>query len=444
MGKITFRTLKGTRDFLPSQYIHRRKVVELIQQTFEQFGFEPMETPAIEYAETLEEKYGEEGERLIYKFTDQGGRKIALRYDLTVPLARTMAMYQVEKPFRRYQISPVWRADRPQKGRFREFWQCDADIIGTQEMWADAEIIALTYCTLRRLGFEGFTIRINNRKLLNGIAIYGGIEDRQMGSFFRVLDKTEQVGWGGVKRELENKGFSRPSIEKTMAMIKREEAKEENILDQLRDILKHVPVAQEGIEELKEIDNVLNYMGIDRKYLRFDISLVRGLDYYTGPIFETVVKKLGIGSISGGGRFDTLISKFSGKDIPATGTSLGLERIIAIMEELHMLPIVSTLSEVLVTVFNRSLVNVSFEVVSELRSAGINAEIYLSENRLKKQLNYANNKGIPLVVIIGPDENKKAEIGLRDMRRKTQLKVSRSDMIQKIKQTLGSNQNKKI
>ena len=444
MGKITFRTLKGTRDFLPSQYIHRKKVVELIQQTFEQFGFEPMETPAIEYAETLEEKYGEEGERLIYKFTDQGGRKIALRYDLTVPLARTMAMYQVEKPFRRYQISPVWRADRPQKGRFREFWQCDADIIGTQEMWADAEIIALTYCTLRRLGFEGFTIRINNRKLLNGIAIYGGIEDRQMGSFFRVLDKTEQVGWGGVKRELENKGFSRPSIEKTMAMIKREEAKEENILDQLRDILKHVPVAQEGIEELKEIDNVLNYMGIDRKYFRFDISLVRGLDYYTGPIFETVVKKLGIGSISGGGRFDTLISKFSGKDIPATGTSLGLERIIAIMEELHMLPIVSTLSEVLVTVFNRSLVNVSFEVVSELRSAGINAEIYLSENRLKKQLNYANNKGIPLVVIIGPDENKKAEIGLRDMRRKTQLKVSRSDMIQKIKQTLGSNQNKKI
>ncbi|MFH0812554.1 MAG: histidine--tRNA ligase [Pseudomonadota bacterium] len=432
MSTIPLQILKGTRDFLPSQYIIRKKVIETIEQAFERFGFEPMETPALEYAETLEGKYGEEGDRLIYKFTDRGGRMVALRYDLTVPLARTMAMYQVGEPFRRYQISPVWRADKPQKGRFREFWQCDADIVGSREMWADAEVIALTYVALKKLGFEIFTIRLNNRKLLNGMAIYGGIEESQMASFFRIIDKSEKIGWDEVKRELKYKNFSESAIEKTIGMIVHE-SQEAALLGKLKAILKGVPVAQEGITELEEIENCLDNLGVNRNHVRFDSSLARGLDYYTGPIFETVIENPRIGSISGGGRFDTLIGMFSGKDVPATGTSLGLERIITTMEELTMLPAIATLSEVLVTVFDRFLVSVSLQVVTELRLAGINAELYLKEDKLKKQLTYANNKGIPLVMIIGPEENDKGIVVVRDMRGKTQFSLPRNAMVQKVK-----------
>lgn len=435
MGKITCQVLKGTRDFLPSQFIVRRKVIEIIEQTFEEFGFEPMETPALEYAETLEEKYGEEGARLIYKFTDRGGRSIALRYDLTVPLARNMAMYQIDKPFRRYQISPVWRADKPQKGRFREFWQCDADIVGSREIWADAEMIGLTYFILKKLGFENFTIRINTRKLLNGIALYGGIEEKQMGVFFRIIDKSEKIGWEGVRSELESKDFSRDAIAKTIGMIV-QEGQGSDLLNRMKDTLKEIPAAREGISEMEEIERCLGNMGVTTN-ISFDVSLARGLDYYTGPIFETVIEKPRIGSISGGGRYDGLIGMFSGKDIPATGTSLGLERIITIMEELKMMPVTSTLSEVLVSVFDRSLVGVSFQVAAKLRSAGINTEMYLKDDKLKKQFSYANNKGIPLVIIVGPDEQEKGRVGLKDMRKGAQLTVSLDDMTQKVQEMLS-------
>ena len=263
MARRTVQILKGTRDFLPYQFIRRRRIIEVIQETFEQFGFEPMETPAIEYAETLEEKYGEEGDRLIYKFTDQGGRRVALRYDLTVPLARAVAMYPVERIFRRYQISPVWRADRPQKGRFREFWQCDADIVGSKEMWADAEVIALTYVTLKKLGFEEFTIRINNRKLLNGIAIYGGIDEEHMASFFRVIDKAEKIGWDGVRKELKDKSFPESVVQKTVGIIS-QEAKRDGNLEKLKVILKDIPAALEGIMELEEINNCLHILKENR------------------------------------------------------------------------------------------------------------------------------------------------------------------------------------
>ena len=332
MNKIALQILKGTRDFLPAQFILRKKVIEIIARTFERFGFEPMETPAMEYAETLEGKYGEEGDRLIYKFEDRGGRKVALRYDLTVPLARTMAMYQVEKPFRRYQIAPVWRADKPQKGRFREFWQCDADIVGSREVWADAEVLAVTYCALKNLGFNEFTIRINNRKLLNGMALYGGVTDKEMAGFFRIIDKAEKVGWDEVKKELASKNFSEKTIDKTIALMV-EDTQGDTALSRLKTTLAGIPSAQEGIAELEEIQRCLVNLGVEQRNVLFDGSLARGLDYYTGPIFETIIEKPRIGSISGGGRFDSLIGMFSGKDVPATGTSLGLERIITVMEE---------------------------------------------------------------------------------------------------------------
>jgi histidyl-tRNA synthetase len=278
MNKITLQILKGTRDFLPTQFILRKKVIEIIARTFESFGFEPMETPAMEYAETLEGKYGEEGDRLIYKFEDRGGRKVALRYDLTVPLARTMAMYQVEKPFRRYQIAPVWRADKPQKGRFREFWQCDADVVGSREVWADAEVIAVTYFALKNLGFNEFTIRINNRKLLNGMALYGGVTDKEMAGFFRIIDKAEKVGWDEVKKELASKNFSEKAIEKTIALMV-DDTQGDTALRRLKTTLAGIPSALEGIAEIEEIQRCLANLGVDERNILFDGSLARGLDY---------------------------------------------------------------------------------------------------------------------------------------------------------------------
>ena len=435
MNKITLQILKGTRDFLPAQFILRKKVIEIIERTFERFGFEPMETPAMEYAETLEGKYGDEGDRLIYKFEDRGGRKVALRYDLTVPLARTMAMYQVEKPFRRYQIAPVWRADKPQKGRYREFWQCDADIVGSREVWADAEVIAVTYCALKNLGFNEFTIRINNRKLLNGMALYGGVTDKEMAGFFRIIDKAEKVGWDEVRKELTSKKISDKAIDKTIALMV-EDTRGDTALSRLKTTLTGIPSAQEGIAELEEIQRCLVNLGVEQRNVLFDGSLARGLDYYTGPIFETIIEKPRIGSISGGGRFDSLIGMFSGRDVPATGTSLGLERIITVMEELAMLPTTPTVSQVLVTMFDRGLFGESLKVASELRSAGISAEVYVNDDKLKKQLDYANKKKIPLVLIIGPDEKERGEVVLRDMEQKTQATIPRPELVNKIKAIL--------
>jgi len=435
MNKITLQILKGTRDFLPAQFILRKKVIEIIERTFERFGFEPMETPAMEYAETLEGKYGEEGDRLIYKFEDRGGRKVALRYDLTVPLARTMAMYQVEKPFRRYQIAPVWRADKPQKGRYREFWQCDADIVGSKEVWADAEVIAVTYFALKNLGFNEFTIRINNRKLLNGMALYGGVTDKEMAGFFRIIDKAEKVGWDEVRKELTSKKISDKAIDKTIALMV-EDTRGDTALSRLKTTLAGIPSAQEGIAELEEIQRCLVNLGVEQRNVLFDGSLARGLDYYTGPIFETIIEKPRIGSISGGGRFDSLIGMFSGRDVPATGTSLGLERIITVMEELAMLPTTPTVSQVLVTMFDRGLFGESLKVASELRSAGISAEVYVNDDKLKKQLDYANKKKIPLVLIIGPDEKERGEVVLRDMEQKNQVTIPRPELVNKIKAIL--------
>ncbi len=436
MTKNTFQILKGTRDFLPTQFISRKNVIKIIEETFELFGFEPMETPALEYAETVEEKYGEEGEKLMYTFSDRGGRNVALRYDLTVPLARAMAMYQVDKPFRRYQISPVWRADKPQKGRFREFWQCDVDIVGSEAMWADAEVIAVCYFVLKKLGFDNFTIRINNRKLLNGIALYGGIASKNMAEFFRSIDKVDKIGWDGVRNELQLKGYSASSLEKAFDVLAPDKKKKDT-LPYLRALLKDIPIACEGVDELAEINRCLIAQGVEQASLEFDVSLARGLDYYTGPIFETVVKKPRIGSITGGGRYDRLIGMFGSEEVPATGSSLGLERIITSMEELSMLPVTATLSKVLVTVFDSSSVDASMEVVSELRSAAINSEVSVRGEKLKKQLAYANKKGVPLVVIIGPDEKEQGLATIKDMRSNNQITVSRGELVQTVRELLA-------
>lgn len=431
--------LKGTRDYLPPQSLFRSYLIDTVKDTFEEFGFEPMDTPAIEYAETLEGKYGDEGEKLIYKFFDRGERKVALRYDLTVPLSRVIAMYpEILKPFKRYQISPVWRADKPQKGRYREFLQCDADIVGSASSLADAEIIALTYKTLQRLGVKEFIIRINNRKILNGVASFLNLSGDDSIKLFRTLDKLEKRGKDEVTYELKSLGFSDDIIERLWGLLL---IKAESNINLLEDLEKRVTlplIGLEGINELKEILEYLDILEISPQALTIDFSLARGLDYYTGPFFETTIRNQQIGSITGGGRYDNLIGLFSHRhDIPATGTTIGLERIIALLNDQEKLTQFATSSQVLVTIFDKATLKESLSFLKELRQMGIRSEIYLGAKRLNGQLSYASSKGIPLVTILGPEEIERRSVTIKDMKKGIQHSFSREAIHRAIKELVA-------
>ncbi len=420
---------KGFRDFLPPQKALRQKVIKTIQQTFEQFGFEPLETPALEYASLLEGKYGEEGEKLIYKFTDRGGRDLALRYDLTIPLSRVVSMYpELPKPFKCYQISPVWRADKPQRGRFREFWQCDADIVGSNSVLAEAEIIATMYSILKALNFTGFTIHINNRKILNGIARELGIEDHAIPALLRIIDKLEQKGIEGVKEEMFEKGFTETTVNAILELYDKS-GQLSITFSYLKKRFPHSQALADGITELEDLFSYLAAMNIAEGNYRFDLSLARGLDYYTGPIFETTVDEPRIGSISGGGRYDNLIGMFNSTPFPATGSSFGLERIITVMEELALFTAGGSAGDVMVAIFSPETEHDALQLLSLLRSAAIRSEIYLRHDKMKKQLAYAAGRNIPWVAILGPDEIRQGTVVLRDMSRGEQKTVSRSEMV---------------
>lgn len=437
MSKIKPQIPKGFRDFLPSQKVTRQHVIDTIRNVFEVFGFEPLETPALEYASILEGKYGEEGEKLIYKFEDRGGRKVALRYDLTIPLSRVIAMYPtLPKPFKCYQISPVWRADKPQKGRFREFWQCDADIVGSESMFADAEVITTIHHILKALNFKQFTIKINNRKLLNGIAQSLGFPVEKITSLLRIIDKLDKKGMEGIKDEMRQQGFPDENINNILELFIVSKGNH-NELVYLKSRFSDSPLVREGIQELDELFSHLSSMDVDSNGYCFDLSLARGLDYYTGPIFETTVDEPKIGSISGGGRYDNLIGMFSDTDFPATGSSFGLERVIAVMEELNIVPSHATTTEVLMTRFSPDMHQDSLQVASALRSAGIKTDVYFTHDKLKKQLTYASNKGIPIVIIQGPDEKKDSKVMLRNMIKGIQKTVALDDLAFTIKQELN-------
>ncbi len=410
MKKIEVRQYRGMRDFLPEQMRKREYVFSKIKKVFEAHGFEPLETPAIELWETLAGKYGEEGERLIYRFTDRGGREVGLRYDLTVPLARVVAQYQnqIIFPFKRYQMQPVWRADRPQKGRFREFYQCDVDIVGSKDMIADAEVLTVIYEALKDLGFKNFTIRVNNRKLLRSLALKVEAAEKEF-DIARAIDKLDKKGKEGVKEELEKTGLEPDKIDFVLKII---DARQ---LDEVASLLEGVEGTEEGIEELRELFNLTESYGIPPSFISFDMSLARGLDYYTGPIFETVVKEPRIGSITGGGRYDNLIGIFAGRQIPATGTSLGVERIITVMDELNMFPSsIGQKTQALVAHF-RDTVEEAFKIASMLRKEAITAEVFPAVKSLRAQLGYASDKGIPFVVIAG-EELKEGKVAIKNLR----------------------------
>jgi len=432
------QVLRGMRDFLPDRMILRHHVTAVFRSVFERYGFEPLDTPAVEYAETLEGKYGEEADKLIYKFEDRGGRAVGLRYDLTVPLARVVALYpELPKPFKRYQIAPVWRAERPQKGRYREFWQCDVDTVGTGSMLADAEVLAVLYTALRELGFRQFTMRINDRKLLKGLAAFAGVPEGEEANVLRSVDKLDKIGEVGVRTELMEKGFEEEVVDRLFRLLSPGE--EGDPLARLRSELAENADAQEGIAELEQVREYLGALGVPEAFTRFDLSMVRGLDYYTGPIFETVVEEPRIGSITGGGRYDHLVGIFSGRDIPAVGSTLGLERIVDVMEALGLFPEVKTLTQVLVAAFDPGTVPEALRLAAELRQAFVRAEVPLAEKGgFKKHLTYANNKGIPLVALLGPDEIARGEVTVRDMRDGSQHPVPRAGVVEWVKARQGA------
>ena len=438
--KVVASVPRGMRDILPEQMIRRQYVIDVIRGVFEEFGFEPLSTPAVELADTLMGKYGPDAERLIYNATYGDGKdRLALRYDLSVPLCRVVAMYpDLPKPFKRYQIAPVWRAERPQKGRYREFYQCDADTVGSASMLADAETLNVIYEVLRRLGFQRFVININDRKILTGIGQFSGVPNELLGGLYRSIDKLEKIGLGGVREELRRNEIPGDVIEKMLDLLQIE-GENEAVLASLRDRLENYPIALEGIAELEEIIGYLKALDIPQEYYQVKFAMVRGLEYYTGPIYETTIEEPRMPSITGGGRYDELVGMFAQRNYPATGTSIGIERIIDAMEELNMFPpgVGKTVAQVLVTVFDETLVNASLQMANTLRKSGLKTEMYFEQESLGTQLRYAGKKSIPYVVILGPDEFAAGQVTVRDLVRKEQQTVSQDEAVGFIRQWMG-------
>ncbi|MCK4353503.1 histidine--tRNA ligase [candidate division WOR-3 bacterium] len=419
--KIEPKLLKGMRDFLPEDMRKREYVIRGIKNIFVKYGFEPLETPAIEYWDVLsgKDRYGEE-ETLIYKFKDRGKRDVGLRFDFTVPLARVIAMYpEITMPFKRYQIQPVWRGDKPQHGRFREFYQCDIDIVGTHSMFADAEILAITCEIFSALGFKEFKIKINNRKILKAICECAGVSQVQEFTVYRAMDKFERIGIEGIAEELRSNKISNTAIKKILNILQTSKS----ILD-----LEKVLPQKEGLQELKSLFGYLETFNIRKECFSFDPWLARGLDYYTGPIFEVIVEKPKIGSLAGGGRFDKLIGMFSGREIPAVGIAIGLERIIAVMDELSMLSEIEPQVKILVTQFDEESSPYSISIANELRNLGLSTEIYPDFVKLSKQFKYASRRKIQWVIVAGPDEIKAKTVNIKNMTTGDQKSIKRDKL----------------
>ncbi len=435
---------KGTRDFSPTEVAKRSYIIQTIKKHFEVYGFQPIETPSFENSETLMGKYGDEGDRLIFKILNSGDfiskvddityssknsasltpkiTEKALRYDLTVPFARYVVMHQneIDFPFKRYQIQPVWRADRPQKGRFREFYQCDADVVGAKSLLQEVEFVQLYDAVFTDLGLKGTTIKINNRKVLSGIAEVIGAKHLLI-DFTVALDKLDKIGEEGVKKEMLAKGISESAIEKASPLFAMSGSNMEQ-LEQLKSLLVESEIGMAGVAELDEITRNVEALGLQSAQLQLDVTLARGLNYYTGAIFEVSAPEgVKMGSIGGGGRYDDLTGIFGLKDISGVGISFGLDRIYLVLEELNLFPSsVSKSVDVLCVNFGEQESMAALTLVNGMRSKGIKAEVYPTNTKMQKQMKYANSRNIPYVVLIGAQELEQGQFVVKDMAQGTQ------------------------
>ncbi|MBE9462973.1 histidine--tRNA ligase [Dyadobacter subterraneus] len=441
---------RGTRDFGPEQMVKRTFIFDTIRRSFQRYGFQPLETPAFENLSVLMGKYGDEGDQLLFKLLNSGNfsekltesdlnagykpltAKISekgLRYDLTVPFARYVVMNRgtLVMPFKRYQIQPVWRADRPQKGRYREFYQCDADVVGTESLLCEAEIVLLLHDILPQLGIEDFTVKINNRKILTGIADMIGAHGQE-GTLCVAIDKLDKIGKDKVVDELRERNFSEESINLLDPVFSLTGG--ENPFADLRKWLASSEIGLKGIDELEQVWEMVESLGLKNPKIQFDVTLARGLSYYTGAIFEVKANNVQIGSICGGGRYDNLTGTFGVPGISGVGISFGVDRIYDVMEELNLFPENQTIStKVMISNFDKEAFKYGLSVLPKLREAGLNAEMYPDSVKLKKQLDYADRKNIPFVILIGSDEMNTGQLTLKNMKTGEQQKGTIEELI---------------
>ncbi len=420
------QNIKGMRDHLPQAMLLRQHIVTVLTQVAERHGFEPLQTPVVEYAEVLEGKLGDD-EKLIYRFEDHGGRRLALRYDQTVPLARVVAQYagQLSLPWRRYAYGPSYRGERPARGRYREFYQFDADIVGSASPLADAEIVALLTESLEALGFPGFVTMLNHRQVIGGIARASGLDEAAAGGVYRAIDKFDRIGAAGVREELLKMGVGPEAAEQILAMVQID-GDPADVLEELSGRLADDERAAKALENLRAIIGGLADMGVAPERYRVAPRLARGLSYYTGLVFEAVTPHWPEGSLLGGGRYDELIGQFAGRPIPTVGLAFGIDRLHDVMEELGLGPRLATTATAYVTVFGPAQAGESLALARELRAAGVNTLISLESGAgLGKQFKEADRKGVRFALVLGPDELARGEVVVKDLRGGEQRSVPR-------------------
>ncbi len=447
---------RGTRDFLPHEVLRRRHIFDTIRQVFELYGYQPIETPAMENLSTLSGKYGEEGERLMFRILNSGdyltdvptellskesALKLlplitakALRYDLTVPFARFVVMHQNELafPFRRYQMQPVWRADRPQRGRYREFWQCDADVVGSDSLINEAEFVWIYDAALSRLGLKDFTIYINNRKVLTGMAELAGAPDKLV-DICTAIDKLDKIGADGVTAELRERGLDAAAINKLTPLFTLQGDNAAK-LQTLHSMLTASATGMQGLAEIEKVMALVNSQSLQHGKLIFDPTLARGLNYYTGAILEVKSNEVQMGSIGGGGRYDNLTDLFGGKGLTGVGISFGADRIYDVMEELKLFTTLpESATRVLLINFGGQLETEAMRLVQQLRGSGIAAELYPEAAKIAKQFSYADKKGIPFTLIFGEKEQAEARYVVKNMTSGDQTPLTWAEVLQHIK-----------
>lgn len=447
---------KGTRDFGPAVMAKRQYILDAIRQVFKKFGFLPLETPSMENLSTLTGKYGDEGDQLLFKILNSGDflkdvdprtlenknskelttdiSEKGLRYDLTVPFARYVVMnrHDITLPFKRYQIQPVWRADRPQKGRYREFYQCDADVVGTYSLLCEAEIILMIKEVFGRLSIDDYTIKINHRNVLEGVAEILGVTGQET-ALYTAIDKLDKIGARGVEEELVSKGFEKAMVDKLFTLLG---IKGDNIskLKSLTKVFEKSKIGKKGTSDLDGVLRLLQQSGANDDHVEVDVALARGLSYYTGTIFEVKINNVAIGSVSGGGRYDNLTQAFGAKEpLPGIGISFGVDRIYDAMDELGLFPKETQVSsKVLICHLDKESMQYGLGVLTELRNENIESEIYPDQAKLKKQLDYANKKSIPFTIVIGSDEVKSGELMFKNMVTGVQEKLTKNVILEKL------------
>ena len=447
---------KGTRDFSPTQVAQRNYIFNTIKTSFELFGFQPIETPAFENSSTLMGKYGEEGDRLIFKILNSGdylskvsdidlskkdSKKVtsqisekALRYDLTVPFARYVVQHQndITFPFKRYQMQPVWRADRPQKGRFREFYQCDADVVGSTSLWQEVSFVQLYDDAFSKLKFTNTVIKLNNRKILSGLAEIIGAKDKLI-DFTVALDKLDKIGIEGVTKEMLSKGISEEALKKVQPLFHFTGTNQDK-LSELRTMLATSEEGIKGVEELQFVVDALEEIGLQSAILKIDVTLARGLNYYTGAIFEVEIPGVKVGSVGGGGRYDDLTEIFGLKNISGVGISFGLDRIYLALEELHLFEaVVLSKPKALFINFGDKEAMYAVKAIKVLRQNKIQSELYPDAAKMKKQMMYADKRNIPFVILAGSSEIEKEEFTLKNMQSGNQQNCSQKELIEILK-----------